>query len=256
VNAVAVIPARWDSTRFPGKPLADIAGRPMIARVAAAALAAERVTRVIVATDDERIAAAGREAGAEAVLTRGDHATGTDRVAEAVSGLDAPVVLNLQGDVPLLAPGDVDRLAAAFDDPEVSVATLGVRGATAEELANPRAAKIVRDDAGNALYFSRAPIPYRHVEGGVPPLGPGEREPEAWIHVGIYGFRREVLDRLVREPRSGLEAVEDLEQLRALRMGFRIRVVEVEAVPIGVDVPDDVKRVESVLRSRSEGVTR
>jgi len=228
----------------------------MIARVAAAAAAARRVDRVLVATDDDRIAEAAREAGVEVAMTRSDHATGTDRVAEAVAGESADVVLNLQGDVPLLEAADVDRLVEAFEDPTVRMATLGVRGATAEELANPRAAKIVVDDAGNALYFSRAAIPYRHVEGGVPGLGPGEREPDAWIHVGIYGFRRDALDEFIRAPRLGLEAVEDLEQLRALRLGFRMRVVEVAAVPIGVDVPEDVNRVESVLRSRSEGVAR
>jgi 3-deoxy-manno-octulosonate cytidylyltransferase (CMP-KDO synthetase) len=256
VRTVAVIPARYASTRFPGKPLAPILGLPMISRVVAAAAAAERVDRVVVATDDERIAAVAREAGAEVAMTRADHATGTDRVAEAVAGDGAEIVLNLQGDVPLLEPADVDRLADAFRDPDVRIATLGVRGATAEQLADPRAAKIVVDDAGNALYFSRAPIPYRHLTGGVRPLAAGEREAEGWIHVGIYGFRRAALDELVRAPRRGLEAVEDLEQLRALRLGFRIRVVEVAAVPIGVDVPEDVNRVESVLRSRSEGVAR
>lgn len=256
MKTVAVIPARYGSTRFPGKPLVPLLGRPMIARVAGAAAAAKLVDRVLVATDDERIAAAAREAGVEVVMTRADHATGTDRVAEAVAGEGADVVLNLQGDVPLLEPADVDRLAAAFEDPSVRMATLGVRGAAAEDLANPRAAKIVVDDGGNALYFSRAAIPYRHTQGGVPALGPEEREPEAWIHVGIYGFRADALEEFVRAPRRGLEAVEDLEQLRALRLGFRIRVVEVAAVPIGVDVPEDVSRVESVLRSRSEGVTR
>ncbi|MEZ5065497.1 MAG: 3-deoxy-manno-octulosonate cytidylyltransferase [bacterium] len=253
---VAVIPARYGSTRFPGKALAVIQGRPMVAWVVRAALAARRLDHVLVATDDERIAEAARDAGAEAVLTTGNHATGTDRVAEAIRDRPADVVLNLQGDVPLLEPSDVDRLAGAFDDESVALATLGVRGATAEELANPRAAKIVVDDLGNALYFSRAAIPYRHVQGGVPALAANERDPDAWIHVGTYGFRREVLERLVREPRQGLEAVEDLEQLRALRLGFRMRVVEVAATPIGVDVPEDVAQVETILRSRSEGVPR
>ena len=256
MRTIAVIPARYGSTRFPGKPLVPILGRPMITRVAAAAAAAKRVDRVLVATDDDRIAEAARQAGVEVVMTRADHATGTDRVAEAVAGESADVVLNVQGDVPLLEAAEVDRLVEAFEDPSVRMATLGVRGATAEEMANPRAAKIVVDDAGNALYFSRAAIPYRHLAGGVSGLGPGEREPEAWIHVGTYGFRRAALEEFVQAPRRGLETVEDLEQLRALRLGLRMRVVEVAAVPIGVDVPEDVNRVESVLRSRSEGGAR
>lgn len=256
MKTVAVIPARWGSRRFPGKPLVDILGRPMIAWVADAARRAKRVDQVLVATDDERIAAAARDAGVDACLTRADHETGTDRVAEAVAGLDADLVLNLQGDEPLLEPDAVDRLIAAFADDTVRMGTLAVRGVTEAERQDPHVVKIVLDDHGDALYFSRAAIPYRNVEAGAPALGPDERDPNAWRHVGTYGFRADALGEFVAAPRVGAEAMEDLEQLRALRLGWKIRVVEVESNPICVDRPDDVARVETVLRKRSEGVAR
>ncbi len=256
MRALAVIPARWGSRRFPGKPLASILGRPMIAWVVEAARQAERVSEVLVATDDERIASAAAAAGADVRMTRSDHATGTDRVAEAVSGSDAAVILNLQGDEPMLSPGAVDRLVGAFDDPDVRMATLAVRGVTDEDRNDPSKVKIVTDSNGDALYFSRAPIPYRNLAAGAPGLRPGDVEPAAWRHVGTYGFRAESLRSFVDEPRRGLEAVEDLEQLRALSLGWRIRVVEIDVEPICVDAPEDVERVESVLRSRGEGVTR
>jgi 3-deoxy-manno-octulosonate cytidylyltransferase (CMP-KDO synthetase) len=228
----------------------------MIAWVVEAARRAERVDRVLVATDDERIVRAARAAGAETRLTRSDHATGTDRVAEAVRGETADVILNLQGDEPMLRPQSVDRLVAAFDDPEVRMATLGVRGVTEADRLDPMKAKIVVNARGDALYFSRAPIPYRHLGSGVAELGADGIEEEAWRHVGSYGFRPEVLADLVGRPRGGLEAIEDLEQLRALESGWSIRVVEIEDEPICVDVPQDVGHVETVLRSRGEGVLR
>jgi 3-deoxy-manno-octulosonate cytidylyltransferase (CMP-KDO synthetase) len=256
VTTIAVIPARFGSRRLPGKPLVPILGKPMLAWVVEAALAAERVDRVFVATDDERIAAAAREAGAEARLTRADHLTGTDRVAECVEGLAAEVVLNLQGDEPLLRPEAVDSLAAAFEDPGVQMATLAVRGVTELERRNPHVVKIVVDDHGDALYFSRAPIPYRHGVGGAPALAEGERDPHAWRHVGVYGFRRETLSRFVSEPRTGIEAVEDLEQLRALRLGWRVRIVETTSEAMCVDVPADVPVVAALLAAQAGTVGR
>ncbi len=224
----------------------------MIAWVVDAARGARRIERVLVATDDERIAQAAREAGAEARLTRGDHATGTDRVREAVEGIGAELVVNLQGDEPTLRSSSIDALVAAFDDPEVRMATLAVRGADEAERRDPHRVKIVVDDSGDALYFSRSAIPFRNTAAGVPPLEPGEKDPDTWRHVGTYGFRRESLDRFVREERRGLEALEDLEQLRALRLGWRIRVVEIDEEPVCVDVPEDVPRAESALRARRE----
>jgi 3-deoxy-manno-octulosonate cytidylyltransferase (CMP-KDO synthetase) len=224
----------------------------MIAWVVEAALGARRIGRVIVATDDERIARAAREAGAEARMTRADHATGTDRVREAIDGVEASLVVNLQGDEPTLRSSSVDALVDAFEDPAVSMATLAVRGATETERADPNRVKIVVDDRGDALYFSRSAIPYRNLAAGSPPLAPHEKDPDAWKHVGSYGFRREALERFVREERRGLEALEDLEQLRALRLGWKIRVVEIEEEPVCVDVPEDVPRAESALRARRE----
>jgi 3-deoxy-manno-octulosonate cytidylyltransferase (CMP-KDO synthetase) len=256
VKTVAVIPARYASRRFPGKPLAELLGRPMIAWVVEAAQRASRVEQVYVATDDDRIATAAHRAGAEVRLTRVDHATGTDRVAEAVAALDADVILNLQGDEPLLDPDAVDSLAAVFADDDVRMATLALRGVTDAERADPHVVKIVVDDHGDALYFSRAPIPYRNLDAGAVPLADGTRERAAWRHVGTYGFRAAALREFVAAPRQGLEALEDLEQLRALRLGWKIRVVEVASESICVDRPEDVARVESMLRDRGEGVAR
>jgi 3-deoxy-manno-octulosonate cytidylyltransferase (CMP-KDO synthetase) len=253
VKTAAVIPARWGATRFPGKPLAPILGRPMIAWVADAARGASRVDLVVVATDDERIATAARAAGVEVRMTRSDHRTGTDRVAEAVRDLDAGVVLNLQGDEPMLGADAVDRLAAALDDPEVRMATLAIRGVSAAEREDPHVAKIVVDRRGDALYFSRGPLPYRSARAPAPPPG---RDPSAWKHVGTYAFRRDALFEFAQAPREGIEAIEDLEQLRALAMGWKIRVVETFEEPVCVDRPEDVNRVEEMLRARSGGVPR
>lgn len=253
MTAIAVVPARFASTRFPGKPLAPILGKPMIAWVVEAARAARRVERVLVATDDERIAAAGAAAGAEVRMTRPDHATGTDRAAEAVRDLPADVILNLQGDEPMLRPEAVDRLAAAMEDPAVRMATLAVRGVTEAERAEPHVAKILVDRNGDALLFSRGPLPYRYARTAAVPAG---RDPAVLKHVGTYAFRRDALLEFAAAPRGTLEAIEDLEQLRALEMGWKIRVVEVEDEPVCVDRPEDVNRVEELLRARSGGVTR
>lgn len=254
VRVVAVIPARWASTRFPGKPVTPILGRPMIAWVVDAARGASRVDQVVVATDDERIAEAARAAGAEARLTRADHTTGTDRVAEVVQGLDVDIVLNLQGDEPTLIADNVNRLAAAFEDPAVRMATLAIRGVTEAERQDPDSAKILVDRHGDAIYFSRAAIPFRSARAPARPAG--TRDPVAWKHVGTYGFRREALLEFAKAPRGALEATEDLEQLRALSLGWKIRVVEVLDEPAHVERPEDVNRAEEKLRARSEGVAR
>jgi 3-deoxy-manno-octulosonate cytidylyltransferase (CMP-KDO synthetase) len=173
-------------------------------------------------------------------------------VREAIEGLEASLVVNLQGDEPTLRSSSIDALVAAFEDPRVYMATLAVRGATEAERGDPHRVKIVVDDLGDALYFSRSAIPYRNTAAGIPPLAPREKDPDTWKHVGSYGFRREAIERLVREERRGLEALEDLEQLRALRLGWKIRIVEVEEEPVCVDVPEDVARAESALRARKE----
>ena len=252
MKVAAVIPCRWGSRRFPGKSVALILGRPMVAWVVDAALHAGRVNQVIVATDDDRIASAASQAGAVVRMTSSEHATGTDRVAEAVKDLPVDLVLGIQGDEPMIRPGAIDALAQVFEDAEVQMATLAIRGATEEERNDPHLAKIVVDDRGDALYFSRAAIPFRNLAAGCKPLAPGQKDLDTWRHVGSYGFRKDVLLRLVREPRAGLEAAEDLEQLRALRLGWKIRVVEIAEDPICVDVPQDVARVESFLKARRE----
>jgi 3-deoxy-manno-octulosonate cytidylyltransferase (CMP-KDO synthetase) len=252
MKVAAVIPCRWASRRFPGKPVAPILGRPMVAWVIDAALQAGRVQHVIVATDDQRIAEAAAHAGAQVRMTSSAHPTGTDRVAEAVKDLSVDVVLGIQGDEPMIQPGAIDALAQVFEDAEVQLATLAIRGATEEERNDPHLAKIVVDDRGDAMYFSRAAIPFRNLAAGCKPLAPGQKDLDTWRHVGSYGFRKDVLLRLVQEPRTGLEAAEDLEQLRALRLGWKFRIVEIALDPVCVDVPQDVVRVESLLRARRE----
>jgi len=224
----------------------------MVAWVVDAARNAQSVQHVIVATDDQRIAEAASQAGAQVRMTSSTHPTGTDRVAEAVRDLAVDVVLGIQGDEPMIQPASIDALAEVFQDREVQLATLAIRGATEEERNDPHLAKIVVDDRGDALYFSRAAIPFRNLAAGCKPLAPGEKDLDTWRHVGSYGFRKDVLLGLVREPRIGFEAAEDLEQLRALRLGWKIRIVEIQEDPICVDLPEDVARVESILKARRE----
>lgn len=242
-STVVVIPARYQSSRFPGKPLADLCGRPMIAHVVDRARAVPGVERVLVATDDDRIAAAVRAHGGEAVLTRADHASGTDRLAEVARSLTCDLVVNVQGDEPVISPG---MIAAAIEacaaDPSLPMATLRRGIDRLDDFLSPHVVKVVVDREGDALYFSRAPVPYpRDAAGGVVPAG-------AWKHVGLYVYRREALLRLAALPPSPLERVEALEQLRALEHGFRIRAVETREDSIGVDTPEDLDRVRRLLQ--------
>jgi 3-deoxy-manno-octulosonate cytidylyltransferase (CMP-KDO synthetase) len=238
MSAVAIVPARWASTRFPGKPLAEIAGVPMLRRVVEGARQAKRVREVIVATDDARIAEACRGFGAPVLMTSADHPTGTDRLAEASRGLSDEIVVNVQGDEPLIEGFVVDAAVAALEEsPEAPMATV-VHRAEPDALDDPNRVKVVLDRRGFALYFSRAPVPHRR-DGGDAPL---------WQHVGLYAYRREFLQRFVALGPTPLERAEALEQLRALEHGYRIRVAVVEgwrSVP--VDVPGDVARVEAIL---------
>ncbi len=242
-TVVAVIPARWASTRFPGKPLADLAGEPMIAHVVRRAAEASTVGHVIVATDDERIAQAAERAGAEPVMT-GYCASGTDRVAAAVAGRGKwELVVNIQGDEPLLSGKNVDVLVEGLlADGGAPMSTL-CRPLEVERAEDPNAVKVVRDARGRALYFSRSPIPY-------------PRDPEAaarlWrLHLGIYGFRRETLERFVALPPSGLELAEGLEQLRALENGIPILVLDAPHPAFGVDTPEDLRRAEEIIAERN-----
>ena len=240
---LVIIPARYGSTRLPGKPLAAIAGRPMIAHVAARALESG-ARRVIVATDDERIAEAVTGTGAEACLTAREHASGTDRIAEAVDILnldDAQVVVNLQGDEPLMPPKLIREVAAALESTGGAHMATACHPTSPGEIDNPDVVKVVRDAAGLALYFSRAPIPYPRSPG----RGAGGRHQR---HIGIYAYRAGFIRRFAAWPPCGLEQVESLEQLRALWHGCRIVVVDAEEVPASaVDTAEDLERVRKYL---------
>ena len=248
-SVAAVIPARFDSTRLPGKPLADICGRPMVEHVYRRASAAAMIDRVIVATDDPRIVAVVRAFGGEARLTRRDHPTGSDRLAEVARELDAPFVVNVQGDEPLIDPALIDRIVIRLaGDPELGIATACCPISEAPEHANPHVVKVVMDARGNALYFSRAPIPHRADAGsarGDAPLG--------WKHIGLYAYRHAALLALADTPPTRLERAERLEQLRALETGIRIGLVETDSVPIGVDTPDDLEQVRRLVAAGGNG---
>lgn len=245
---VAIIPARFHSTRLPGKPMALLGGRPMICHVAERTRRARGLSRVLVATDDARVQAAVRDAGGEVVMTRADHPSGTDRLAEVVRGLAADVVVNVQGDLPLLDPVMVERLVARMTaDPTLAMATLAAPVRDEAEWRSPHVVKVVMSADGRALYFSRSPIPFDRdgIRRGDEPLG--------WRHIGMYAYRRDVLLRLAALPPSPLERREQLEQLRALEHGITIGVVEWTATEpvIEVDTPDDLARAQAALDGRT-----
>jgi 3-deoxy-manno-octulosonate cytidylyltransferase (CMP-KDO synthetase) len=238
---VAAIPARWGSTRFPGKALAKLAGEPMIAHVVRRALAAKTVDHVIVATDDERVAAAARLAGAEAVMT-GVHPSGTDRIAEAIAGgLNWELVINVQGDEPMLSGANIDTLVEGMRErPEIGMATL-CRPISAVDVEDPNAVKVARRTDGRALYFSRSTIPFPRASEVAEPL---------WrLHLGIYGFRPKTLNKFVEMKPSLLERAEGLEQLRALENGLDILVFDAPDEAHGVDTPQDLERVQLMMNS-------
>ena len=240
---MAIIPARYASTRFPGKPLAVLGGKTVIQRVY------EQVSSVLsevyVATDDQRIYDCVEGFGGKAVMTREDHKSGTDRIEEAVEkiGTDADVIINVQGDEPFIQPSQVETLMHLFDASETQIGTLGKLFESMESVVNPNSPKIVTDNRGFALYFSRSVIPYiRGIErndwfGQYPFLK----------HLGIYAYRREVLAEVTRLPQSSLEKAESLEQLRWLQNGYRIRVGLTDVETIGIDTPEDLQRAEQFL---------
>jgi len=241
---IAIVPARFQSTRLPGKALADIAGKPMIEHVYRRAAAAKTVSRVIVATDDGRIADAVARFGGEAIMTSPAHQSGTDRLAEVAASLPCDIVVNVQGDEPVLAPETIDAaVAPLITDLSVQMSTLRRRITDAADLHNPNVTKVVVDRQGNALYFSRAPIPYTR---------PGQPAAPAWVHIGMYVYRRETLLRLASLPQTDMERSEALEQLRAIEHGIRIRVVESSAETIGVDTPEDLERVRELFATSKE----
>ena len=235
-RVLIVIPARYASTRFPGKPLADLWGKPLIQHVYERACRVSLASRVVVATDDERIAAAVRAIGGEVAMTRGDHPSGTDRVAEVASGAEADLVVNLQGDEPLI---DSEMVNAAIlplvGDASICMGTLCCPIDEASDLADPNVVKVVLDKDGFALYFSRLPIPFVRDSG---------TDVTRYRHIGLYVYRREFLLELAKMVPTPLERAERLEQLRALEHGCRIRVVAVPAASPGVDTPNDLAQIK------------
>ncbi len=242
VSAIAVIPARFESSRLPGKALADICGRPMIEHVYRRTAAARSIAAVIVATDDERIHRVVRGFGGESRMTSAAHQNGTDRVAEVVEALDCTLVVNVQGDEPLIEPAMIDEAVAPFsDDPSLMMSTLRRRIEDDADRTNPNVTKVVVDREDYALYFSRAPVPF--TRQGSPPAA-------AWRHVGLYVYRRECLLRLSALPPTDMERAEALEQLRALEYGIRIKAVETRFDSVGVDTPEDLERVRATFAAQ------
>ena len=243
---IGIIPARYASTRFPGKPLAMLGGRTVIQRVYEQATAI--LDEAYVATDDERIFQAVEQFGGRAIMTRADHKSGTDRIEEAAEkiGTQADVIINIQGDEPFIQKSQIETLMHLFDEPSTQIGTLGKRFESIEAAMNPNSPKIVTDKRGFALYFSRSIIPY--VRG---------KEQSEWLqhfpylkHLGLYAYRREVLREVTLLPQSPLEIAESLEQLRWLENGYRIRVGLTDVETVGIDTPEDLQRAEEFLASR------
>lgn len=243
---IGIIPARYASTRFPGKPLAVLGGKTVIQRVYEQAVSV--LPEAYVATDDERIFSAVEAFGGRAVMTRTDHKSGTDRIQEAVEKIatDADVIINIQGDEPFIQPSQIETLMHLFDNPETQIGTLGKPFETVEAVKNPNSPKIVVDNRGFALYFSRSVIPYIR---GV--------EESQWLghypflkHLGVYAYRRKVLAEVTRLPQGWLEKAESLEQLRWLENGYRIRVGITTVETVGIDTPEDLARAEQFLAEK------
>ena len=242
-STIGVIPARYGSTRLPGKALVSLCGKPLIQWVYERARLTTQLRTLIVATDDDRIRAAVESFGGQVVMTRADHPSGTDRIAEAVEQVAGDVVINIQGDEPLIEPQLIDDLAIVMQtDSSWDMATAASPIRNVHELENPSIVKVVWGRDGQALYFSRAAIP--HVRDG----SPIQADPAHWRHIGLYAYRRDYLRQLVAEPPSELERLEKLEQLRALSIGCRMKVIRTSHVGLGVDTPEDVPRAEEALR--------
>jgi 3-deoxy-manno-octulosonate cytidylyltransferase (CMP-KDO synthetase) len=237
VRVLGVIPARFASSRFPGKSLAILAGKPVLQHVFERASRARYLSDLVIATEDERIYQAARSFGASVRMTRSDHRSGTDRVAEVASGSDAQVIVNIQGDEPLIDPDAIDAATLSLlHDRNLSMSTLKKLIEDPDEITNPNVVKVVTNQAGEAIYFSRSPIPYLRGEG-VP----------CYKHIGLYVFKRDFLLGYPSLPVGPLERAECLEQLRALENGFSIQVVETEYESLGVDTPEDLERVAQLF---------
>ena len=234
-RAAAVIPARFQSTRFPGKPLALILGKPMLRWVYEGVRKSRSVDRVLIATDDHRIRDAAAGFGAEVVMTSPDHACGTDRVAEVAEKLPHSMILNVQGDEPLITGGEIDRLVEVLQDPSIPMVSIMAKVHDVGLIRDPHLVKVVVDLDGYALYFSRSPLPYLS-------------DDFFYLHSGIYGFQRDFLLQFARMPVSRLERLEKLEQLRVLENGRSIKMIEAAYPALRVDTPQDIIRVEELLK--------
>lgn len=249
MNILAVIPARYASTRLPGKPLVSICGKPMIQHVYERVKQAKKSSRVVVATDDNRILEVVHGFGGEAVMTRSDHRSGTERVAEVATQIPADIYINVQGDEPLIEPAAVDALASVFSadgGDEVQLATLCVPITNPADIMDPNIVKVALDFQDDALYFSRAPIPWVRDEAH-------RVHARHLKHLGIYAYRRDPLLEFPTLPPGDLEKLEQLEQLRFLENGYKIRVAETAFDSISVDVPEDVRRVEMLISGGGAG---
>ena len=251
-QAVAIIPARYASSRLPGKALADIAGKPMIQHTYERVQQAALVSRILVATDDNRIVQAVESFGGRAVMTAPDHATGTDRLAEVAATLTDDLIVNVQGDEPLIHPEMIDTVVRLLaEEPALPMSTLRIRIETPDDIFNPAITKVVTDLNGYALYFSKGPIPFCRNEWGdfmrrgtdLPDFVP----PQVACHVGLYAYRREFLLHYAELPPTPLEQLEQLEQLRVLEHGYRIKVADTTHTSIGVDTPEDLERARRFL---------
>lgn len=243
MKTICVIPARYASTRLPGKPLKDICGKPMICRVFERAKLAEKISEVIVATDDERIFQAVEENSGRAMMTRADHKTGTDRLAEVAEKFpDVDVIVNVQGDEPLIEGGLIDELVAEFEkDENLQMATVATELHEESDMNNPNNVKVVTDKNNDALYFSRSLIPYPRNAG----------KAKVYKHIGIYAYRRKFLLNYSNMESTPLEQSESLEQLRALENGYKIRVIKSDCKFIGVDTPEDLELVNKIYREKN-----
>lgn len=252
LQAVAIIPARYASSRFPGKALADIAGKPMIQHTYERVRQAVLVSRILVATDDDRIAQTVERFGGEAVMTSPAHPTGTDRLAEVAARVTDELIVNVQGDEPLIHPEMIDTVIRVLgEEPDVPMSTLKIRITTPDDIFNPAITKVVTDLNGYALYFSKGPIPFCRNEWGdfvrqgasLPDFVP----PHVACHVGLYAYRRDFLLRYATLPPTPLEQLERLEQLRVLEHGYRIKVADTVHTSIGVDTPEDLEKARQLF---------
>jgi 3-deoxy-manno-octulosonate cytidylyltransferase (CMP-KDO synthetase) len=248
-RVVAIVPARFDATRFPGKPLALLNGKPIIQHVFDQASKSRLVDKTYIATDDKRIYDTVTAFGGEAVMTSESHSTGTDRVEEVASGLECDIVVNIQGDEPFIRPEMIDGLVQLMlDDERASIGTLVKKITDIDELLSPDVVKAVLDDDDFAIYFSRAPIPYHRDDwqdlGSIKLSG----NVSVYKHIGIYAFKKEDLHKFTALGESGIERTERLEQLRALNAGMKIKAKETIYETVGIDTPDDLKRAEEWLR--------